>query len=245
MRSLATQALESFEVTAAAIRELMRLEAATYNDPPPPRDEATVSALRAGVCVLLVAAFERYLRDSFEEEVSRLRRCNPPCDFDRLPSITRATSSFHLVTNATDGLRLSDNPDRYLERLAALNTASRLIADGKLVVEAFVATRSNPSPCTVNRMFAALDIQDVVDSHAVKAAYETRAGKLVASRFVKDKLSEIVNRRHNAAHSADALSVSRGDLTEAVTFISHLAPILDTILTAQISSFCGLTAVET
>src|SRR5438128_2028564 len=62
-------ALREYEASLLRAHRLHRLEATQFRDPPPPTDRVAVEGLRGGAVVLMVASFERYLRDAFEEFV--------------------------------------------------------------------------------------------------------------------------------------------------------------------------------
>jgi len=62
-------ALREYEGSLARARRLYRIEATRYRDPPPLADQVAVEALRGGATVLMVASFERYLKEALEEFV--------------------------------------------------------------------------------------------------------------------------------------------------------------------------------
>jgi hypothetical protein len=59
-------ALREYEASLARARHLHRIEVATYRDPPPLVDQVAVEALRGGATVLMVASFERYLKEALD-----------------------------------------------------------------------------------------------------------------------------------------------------------------------------------
>jgi hypothetical protein len=67
-------ALREYERSLTRARHLHRIEIATYHDPPPLADQVAVEALRGGATVLMVASFERYLKEAMEEFVDLIAK---------------------------------------------------------------------------------------------------------------------------------------------------------------------------
>src|SRR5947207_1431041 len=113
-------ALGKFRASLGLAEELMRLEAA-YPDPPPPADEAKVRGLRGGAAVLMVAAFEGYLRSGVAELLRPL--VGPPHKpLSSLPEVVQVSSIFESLEFALYGPRhgkLGKKIDRLPEVVAA------------------------------------------------------------------------------------------------------------------------------
>jgi len=67
-------ALREYEASLVRARRLYRIETATYRDPPPLADQVAVEALRGGATVLMVASFERYVKEALEEFVDLIAK---------------------------------------------------------------------------------------------------------------------------------------------------------------------------
>ena len=96
---------------------------------------------------------------------------------------------------------------------------------GRLDPEAFSATYGNPNGDTVTQLLKRLGIADPLRS--IRPIFDRHWKKLECETFLKDKLDEIVNRRHRVAHSADALNIGRRDLRESLRFLRVLGKALD------------------
>lgn len=224
-------ALADFETSLRQAQALISREA-RFSDPPRPRGELAVLGLRGGATVLLVATFERFLRDMFAEHLEQLARRPPPLAFDDLPEKMRITSVFHSLEHATRGRR-DDTPRGRIHRLPRIQRAAGLILEGVIDPEALSETGGNPSSETVRELFNQVGLDDVFGR--IRVDFETRWGRPEAQNFVQSKLDEVVNSRHRVAHRADALNISRGQLSEWPRFLRILAGLVDCELELYIS----------
>lgn len=65
-------ALEQFKESLQMAEELMKLEKANYKNPPRMEEQNVVEGLRGGAIVLMVAAWESFVKQLIEEELSPL-----------------------------------------------------------------------------------------------------------------------------------------------------------------------------
>jgi hypothetical protein len=70
----------------------------------------------------------------------------------------------------------------------------------------------------------------------ITPVFAQRWHKQETQEFVSEKLEEIVTSRHRVAHRAEALTISRVQLSEWPEFLSTLAPVLDEDLEAHVRS---------
>jgi hypothetical protein len=73
-RNTLSRSYRDFQSSLRRAARLRTLEVQRYKDPPPPRQIIAVEALRGGAVVLMVAAFERYLKNAFEEYAEAIAR---------------------------------------------------------------------------------------------------------------------------------------------------------------------------
>jgi hypothetical protein len=144
--------------------------------------------------------------------------------FDDLPEKMRVNSVFRSLERATRG-RLSDLPQRRIHRMPHIRRAAGLIIDGVIDPEALSETGGNPSSEAVRDLFNQVGLDDIFGR--IRVGFEMEWGKAEAHDFLQSKLDEVVNSRHRVAHRADALNISRGQLSEWPRFLRVLARLLD------------------
>lgn len=233
-----TEALREFRRSLQAAEQLRRIDVKGYTDPPPSKHQRAVQGLRGGAAVMMVAAFEEYLRASHEEAMTRLTRGRRQLDFGRLPDALRVHSVFTTLETAMKGPR-HKKTDR-LDRLLDIEQAARVVVSRTVNPAAFGQSGGNPSQDAVKEAFKATGVNDVFGQ--VKSDFDARWSAATHQTFIQEKLDEIVNRRHRVAHTADALNISRKDLAEAIRFLRVLGLVLDSLLMRQVE-FCRRNAL--
>jgi hypothetical protein len=218
-----SRALTSFFHSVASAQSLIT-EEAKYPDPPAKADEALVIGLRGGASVLMVAAFEQFLRSMLEERLSSLVAVPPVVEFSRLPDSLRVASVFGGLEIAM-GTRRGGGRGPRLERLPAVRRASQIIAADFIDPSALAQLEASPKSSSIRQLFRGIDLPDVFA--AVRSQFDILWAKPEASSFVEDKLDEVVGRRHVVAHTADALKITRAQLSESVHFLQVLGTVLD------------------
>jgi hypothetical protein len=182
----------------------------------------------------MVATFERFLRDLFTQELSKLTVSNPPpVSFASLPQSLRVSSVFGSLEFAMKG-RLASNDSGRAARLPGVQRAAQLVVDGVIDAAALSETGGNPSAERVTALFKSVGVKTVFES--VRPAFEAEWPKPETADFLAAKLDEIVNSRHRVAHLADGLSISRAQLAEWPTFLSVLSGLLSTRLENHINA---------
>ncbi|MFJ8168496.1 HEPN domain-containing protein [Streptomyces sp. NPDC094473] len=221
--------LGTFDSSLLSVKALISLES-VYLDPPEDRERATVSALRGACTVLTVAAFEKFLRDLFEEELDRLRKAEIPST--SLPQKLYVEAAFASMELAIKG----DHSNRGIEREVRLSNvlrAATLLSKDSFDPKALAATNSNPDSACVKRMFKAVGLSEIFK----KASRDfTRLwGRQEVSGFEEQKLDGLMNSRHQVAHTAQALHISRPELTYNARFIEVLAKVLHDALSQYVT----------
>lgn len=211
---------ESLELAIA----LKKIERDRY--PPTPRTDQQpyVKGLRGGSAVLLVAAFEFFIRKLFEENISRLNTIPPSIDFSKLPDELKVKAVFHGLKRAMDGPQFEAKPPK-VDRIKNILDAGKLLITEHINPETFSETGSNPNSGTVKEKFKEIGVSDIFG--VIKVDFETKWGQPVSNSFIADKLDEIVRTRHVVAHTADTLNISRKTQNESMKFIKLLAELLE------------------
>ncbi|MFJ4692795.1 HEPN domain-containing protein [Streptomyces sp. NPDC088766] len=213
-------ALATFDAGAKSVQALISLES-VYPDPPDNLDFPKVSALRGACTVLTVASFEKFLRDLFEEELDRLRIAK--ISVSSLPKKLQVEASFASLELALKGDFSNKGMEREL-RLGNVLTAAKLLARDSFDPKALAATNSNPDSACVKRMFKAVGISDVFQK--CNAEFIAHWGRAEVSGFESQKLDGILDSRHQVAHTAQAMHISRPELSYNLRFVEVLTRVL-------------------
>ncbi len=219
-------ALADFKATLKQTDALIARER-RFDDPPKPHSQDAVLALRGAATVLMVATFERFLRDAVAEHVGKLATRPPPLPFNDLPEKLRTSSVFISLEAGDEGpavgpaFRTSSSPTQ--DPYSGQSLRRWLCSPGALS-----ETGGSAGADTVKLLFGNVGVQDVFSR--IKADFEMAWGRPESVDFAASKLEEIVNSRHRVAHRADALNISRNQLAEWPQFLSVLAEVLDNAL---------------
>ncbi|MFF9840668.1 HEPN domain-containing protein [Streptomyces sp. NPDC013740] len=220
-------ALSTFDAGAHSVKALISLES-VYPDPPNDLDMPKVSALRGACTVLTVASFEKFLRDLFEEELDRLRVAQ--ISMSALPRKLQVEASFASLELALKGDFSTKGMDREV-RLSNVLAAAKLLARDSFDPKALAATNSNPDAACVKRMFKSVGVTDIFQK--CNDEFVKHWGRQEVSGFESQKLDSILDSRHQVAHTAQAMHISRPELSYNLRFIEVLARVLH----AQLSEY--------
>ena len=214
--------MQNFRASLKLTQSLLSLERG-YPDPAPPNDKALVDGLRAGAAVLMVATFEDFVRSMVKEHVGSLRSRTPAVIFGRLPDRIQVGSVFTSLQRALDGPEFGPKLEK-VDRLPTIAQAASDVVNGRVSSDAIASTRGNPGPDVVKEILLHCDIEDAFN--LISNRFQKNWKSEVAQHFIRDKLQEIVDRRHRVAHSGRP-SGSRSDLNDALRFLRTLASTLD------------------
>ncbi len=215
-------AYNEFITSLSIAEELLRIEKG-YSNPPKPHEQKAVQGLRGSVAILVVASFERFLKDAIEEHLTALT-IHPSVDLTRLPNSMRVCSTFNTLDRAMKGPPFQQAPPKK-DRLPDVETACRKVMSNVINPAAFSSTGGNPNSKTVRELMKNLDLSNVFTLIQIKFVRKWRSP--VAHTFIEDKLNEIVSRRHVVAHTATVLGIGRSQLKESIRFLRILAGLLD------------------
>jgi len=218
------QALDQFNESVELAISLKKLEREKYPRNPTIKQQAYVKGLRGGATVLMVAAFEFFLRCLFEENIQKLNSIPASIDFNKLPDKLKVKSIFDGLTLAINGPRFADKPPK-VDRINDVIASCKLIISGQVNPSAFSETGNNPNGETVNLKFKEIGIDTIFSK--IKTEFEREWKYPVADDFIKEKLNEIVRTRNVVAHTADTLNISRRTQNEALKFLKILAKLLE------------------
>jgi hypothetical protein len=217
-------ALEQFKESLKLATSLKKLERDKYPSTPKVTQQPFVKGLRGGAAVLMVAAFEFFLKRLFEESISSLNTVPVTIDFAKLPAQLKVTAVFHGLEKVLKGPLYQARPPK-LDRINDVVAACKLIINEQLDPETFSETGSNPNSATVNENFKRVGIPDIFDR--IKPHYEAKAKSPVSHDFIKSTLDSIVGSRHVVAHTANTLHISRKTQNDSLKFLQILAELLE------------------
>lgn len=226
-------AFNQFKDSLELAISLKKMERDNFSAIPKVAEQPYVKGLRGGAAVLMVAAFEYYLRKLFEENISKLNTIPPSIDFSKLPEQLQVKSVY-------DGLTRAMNGPKYAAKLPKVQRINSILDAGKLLInehinpDTFSETGSNPNSITVKEKFKEIGLTDIFGK--IKTSFETKWGQAVPNTFIADKLDEIVRTRHVVAHTADTLNISRNSQNESVKFLKITAELLEKELEKHIKS---------
>ena len=230
-----SKALADFRGALALAEALYGFESG-LPDPPDPSVAGQVELVRGtrgGAVVLMVGAFERFVREAVEEHLRPLGAMPPPKGFDRLPPKMQVRSVFKSLEHAMRGPRYGSGKGK-VARLADIKRAASVIANGLVNAEALSLTDGNIGAEGLGGVLKNLGITDPFS--ALRTEFDTLWAKPEAQQFIHDKLDQIVNSRHNVAHAVNVLNISRADVGEGIRFLSALAQAIDGLLETYIQS---------
>lgn len=219
-----SQALQELKNALEIAHELLEIERKNYKNPPKLGEQKAVQGLRGGASVLMVAAFEYFLRQAIEEHLAELAVHPPKVKFDDLPDKMKVTNVYQTLDRALKGSRFQGSTNK-ITRIKEIEVACKVVISGVINPSSFSDTGSNPSANNVKEMFKSLGISDIFSD--IKVKFDQQWKKPEATTFIHDKLDEIVQRRHRVAHTANALNITRSELNESIKFLKILATLLD------------------
>jgi hypothetical protein len=203
--------------------ELLKIEKKYYHKPPNPTEQKPVQGLRGAAAVFVLASFERFLSDAIEEHLTKLQSL-PAASFNLLPDDIRINNTYKMLEYAMKG-RPHEAPKNKKDRLVDIDFACNQVITSTICPNVFTNTGSNPNSSTVKSMLKECDVNDIFG--IIKKDFIKKWGVPIAHTFIKDKLDEIVYRRHVVAHTANALNITREQLKESLRFLKILSELID------------------
>lgn len=216
-------AFEQFNESLQMAEELMKLERVNYKNPPRTDEQNAVEGLRGGAIVLMVAAWERFVKQLIEDELAALATYPPKVKFSDLPEKMQTHSIFQSLDQALKGPKFQRNEK--IDRIPDIERAAKNILMGIIDPRAFSEIGSNPKPKVVKEMFSHIGIENIFAF--IRSDFEKEWRHPASEKFIMEKLNGILNLRHAVAHKADTLNISRKDLKDHIRFMKILAKVID------------------
>jgi hypothetical protein len=212
------------------VEALLRIEQ-KFPDPAPARIRRKVEGLRGGAVVLMVAAFENYLKELVEEYLDKFTQFPLAFDPNKLPDVVRLHNIEQVIKIATENGKTKDR----VFKISEFMNAATIIINQRMVSASFSdAARGNPNPEKVKKLFKSLGLDDFFS--VIKTDFEAKWGQPVAPTFIHDTLQNVIDRRHEVAHTASVLSISRQDLATSLRFIKVFGEVCDKKMKSHIKT---------
>jgi hypothetical protein len=222
---MTSQALADFRDGLQLAKELLNIEA-TYPALPNATQRRPVEALRGGAVVLMVGAWESFLRDMVPEHFQSLTQATSGTHRSTLPEEIQVTAVWNALELALSGPLHEASTKK--SRLPEVLRVSRVMAADDIEPRALARMQANPKAQIVAGLFRSVGIPDIW--RAVVPAFTAKWGTAVPD--LPQLLDDVVQKRHLAAHSPRLLSVARKDIQDHVRFLEVLAEVLDDHLAA-------------
>jgi hypothetical protein len=226
-----SMAMNEIKDSVDLVNSLLQIEKTYFHNPPRQEELNYVKGLRGGAVVLLVAAFENFIKKTIEEHLLILKTYSLNLSFEKLPVKMQIQSIFQTLEFALKGRPFQQAPDK-IDRINDIDTACRQVISKTINPDAFIITGGNPNSKTIKSMFKDLGIDDIFTK--IHSKFKVKWKNDVASTFIADKLDEIVNRRHIVAHTAETLNISRMDLNQYLKFIKITSQLIDAELASHV-----------
>lgn len=222
--------LVQFKESLSLASSLIKLEK-KYPQVPNTLEQPYVKGLRGGATVLMVAAFEFFIRKLFEDNISTLNTNPPSIDINKLPEKLLEKNVFHSLKRSSEGPQFGNKPP-LAQRIKDTLAMCDLLMNDHINAKAFSETGSNPNSDRVKDKFKEIGVDDIFGK--IKPTFEIKWKQRVAATFIKDTLDKIVSDRHVVAHTADTLNITRQSLNDSIRFLTVLSTLLEKELLKQI-----------
>lgn len=230
-----SQAYQDFLASLELAEALLTIESG-FADPAPIEHRKAAEGLRGGASVLMVAAFENYLKELVEEYLDELTRVPIKFKIEDVPKEMLFSNVEYLVKSNT---RKKSNA-----KVQAYSDMAKIIVSGVMYPSSFTdAVRSNPNSEKLKELFKRLGIKKFFE--VIKPDFDSQWGNFTAETFISDTLDAILVRRHTVAHTANALNISRVDLQDALRFLKILGTVCDTHIAQHINKILNPTVPAT
>ncbi len=210
--------LEKMETVESLIRQ------ERLCDPRLPAERSLVLGLRGGAAVLMVAAFEGFLKDVFTEYIRFLDKEPPIIWTSNLTDRMR-------IWNVYENLRLAaksyheKNNEQLLADIPRIRALCEKISMDIIAANAFSSGTSNPMKGPIQDMFFRVGLENVFQK--IHKQFERIHGPILELNYFDNELDRIVKRRHHIAHTADARKFTEKDLMDDLKLLKNLAQILN------------------
>jgi len=214
-------ALREFQLSIDIVNTLIKRERAlqarhskrTYKE---------AQGLRGGAMVLMVAAFENYLKEVTDERLENLTT-HSRYRWNKLPTDLKFHNHYHTLYDSVHGASKGKSK---VDKMQNFLKASNIIVNNQVNSIVFCeVARSNPDSSRVNDLFESIGISHFFQNN--KQIFDQRWGSPTIPSYIEEKLDLILKQRHEVAHTANVMNISGQDLEEDMKFLIVLTNICD------------------
>lgn len=197
-------------------------------------DVALVEAAAAGCIVLMVGAFEQYLKDIGNKALDHYQLARPLVRRSQLPEKLQVAILSANLTAASQarrfGVKRSD-----ADRIRDLDAVANRVADDEVWGEHAIDTQSNPSPDTIREILDLCGVDSVwprLNKEFQLRWNVARAhdASLKSIPSPENELRSILTWRNMIAHTSTLPNVGFQQLTESSYFFRAVAESIDVVL---------------
>lgn len=189
------------------------------------REQEEAGAVNRAALVLLCAHLEGFLGDLAADVVDYLNESAPPLgDVPDALLACQVDGELEVIFGMNDSARRVSRTTKLIETFGLMWSGSTL-AGNPLKVDALVGDFRNPKPKAVQRLFARIGVEGVLDQISTANGNATW------------RLNELVEGRNDIAHGR-ARSVLDGDIARDLQFVRDLAVELDEITNVHLQGIC-------
>lgn len=213
------------------IQEMCDLEKSIQSEIISPSEWDITNGVRGGALMLLVGAFEKYIKDSIKESIQKIKIAEPKILLRNLPKEMQIQNMYNTLNIAINGKSFEKVKKNNVDRFPIIIEAGKIVYKMEINSEAFTDLGSNPNSGKINTMYKHLGLMDIfsVIKDEFSDQYDLVPEKNV-SEFIRDKLDGIVIKRHRIAHTANANDITTEDILGYSKFLRTLISSLDKII---------------
>jgi hypothetical protein len=159
---------------------------------------------------------------------------------DLIPKCIRYHNAYSVLDHAIKGRGLSNEEltDK-VQRIEGIEEACKRVMKLQIEPAHFSETANNPGAVVLDKMCKNIGIFDVFAR--INRHIEDTRSIPVSKTYSRDKIDEIMNRRHLVAHTASVLNVSRLDLKMSLEFLGMTTDCLGQLVSKHVDdilSYC-------
>lgn len=197
-------------------------------------DVSLVESAAAGCIVLMVGAFEQYLKDIGNKALDHYRLAAPAVRRSQLPEKLQVAIIGANLTAASQARRFGVKRST-ADRIRDLDSVANRVADDEVWGEHAIETQSNPSPDTIREILDLCGVDEVWTR--LNKEFQRRwqvarnhDSNLKSIPAADNELRSILTWRNMVAHTSTLPNVGFRQLTESSFFFRALAESIDAVL---------------
>lgn len=208
--------------------ELMRIEGEAFLQPLASEAKLGTQALRGAAVVFIVASFEAFLKEMFQEQLEKLASSKIKMHLQKL-------NEKLVLQNFVRALDLAQNGNPWDvkrkrgKKIIDIVDACKQVALEKISPGAYPNTGGNPCAKSINDMFSSIGIENVF-AEVAKRFSSRKNQKRKDENMIRAEIDDVINKRHSVAHTANLEQTSKQDIVRYIELFRRVGGILEKIL---------------